>query len=71
MRERVAVLATVIIKPSSLKIPVDRQQNFNPGHDYRLLREVEVKVPWENVFTGAGVHQCWSLFKQHLLRAHE
>lgn len=40
-------------KPSSLKISVDSeekcQQNFNPGHDFRLLRELEGKVPWENV----------------------
>lgn len=70
-----AVLATVITNPSSLKISVDseqkHQQNFNPGHDFRLLREVEGKVPWEKVFTGTAVHQCWSLFKHHLLRAQE
>lgn len=29
------------------------------------------KVLWENVFAGAGVHQCWSLFKHHLPRAQQ
>ncbi|NXX31359.1 RTJK polymerase, partial [Nicator chloris] len=29
------------------------------------------KVPWENVFVGAGVHQCSSLFKHQLLRSQE
>lgn len=26
--------------------------------DYRLLREVVFKAPWENVFEDAGFYQC-------------
>jgi len=37
--------------------------------DSRLLRELVRKVPLEIHFECTGVHQCWSLFKYHLLRA--
>ena len=36
--------------------------------DFRLLRELVNKVPWET-FESIGVCCCWSLFKYHLLRA--
>ncbi|GAB0203307.1 hypothetical protein GRJ2_002796300 [Grus japonensis] len=39
--------------------------------DFRLLRELVSQVPWETALEGIGVHQCWSLFKGHLLRAQE
>ncbi|XP_052628596.1 uncharacterized protein LOC128134646 [Harpia harpyja] len=39
--------------------------------DFRLLRGLVSKVPWESAFEGIGVHECWSLFKSHLLRAQE
>ncbi|GAB0207904.1 mitochondrial enolase superfamily member 1 [Grus japonensis] len=39
--------------------------------DFRLLRELVSQVPWETALEGIGVHQCWSLFKVHLLRAQE
>ena len=39
--------------------------------DFRLLKELVSKVPWESAFEGIGVHECWSLFKSHLLRAQE
>lgn len=29
------------------------------------------EVSWETVSEGTGVHQCWSLFKHHLLKAQE
>lgn len=38
---------------------------------FRLLRQLLSKVPGENVFEGTGVHQCWALWKHHLLRAQE
>lgn len=37
----------------------------------RLLRVLVNKVPWEITIEGAEVHQCWSLFKQHCLRAQD
>ena len=39
--------------------------------DFGLLRELVSQVPWETALEGIGVHQCWSLFKGHLLRAQE
>lgn len=54
---------------------------FNPGFessrfssldmgiaDFRLPRELVSTVPWDFAFEDIGVHQCWSLFKYHLLR---
>lgn len=38
--------------------------------DFRLVRKLLSKVPWENTFEGAEV-QCWSLFKHNLLKAQE
>ncbi|NWR10737.1 ARMC3 protein, partial [Paradoxornis webbianus] len=34
-------------------------------------KELVTNIPMENIFAGAVVHQCWSLFKHHLLRAQE
>ncbi|GAB0203247.1 hypothetical protein GRJ2_002790300 [Grus japonensis] len=31
--------------------------------DFRLLKELVSKVPWESAFEGIGVHECWSLVK--------
>ena len=53
-------------KPASKTSTLDMRRA-----DFRLLRELLSKVPWEKAFEGAGVHQCWSLFKYHLLRAQE
>ena len=39
--------------------------------DFRLLRELLSKVPWEKAFEGAGVHQYWLLFKYCLQRVQE
>ncbi|GAB0176455.1 mitochondrial enolase superfamily member 1 [Grus japonensis] len=39
--------------------------------DFRLLRELVSQVPWETALEGTEVHQCWSLFKGHLLRTQE
>lgn len=39
--------------------------------DLRLLRELLNDVLWENAFKGAGIHQCWPLFKPHILKAQE
>ena len=39
--------------------------------DFRLLRELASKVPWESAFEGSGVHQCWSDFKHCLLKAQD
>lgn len=36
--------------------------------EFRLLGELVGDAPWETVFEGTGVHQCWPLFKYHLLR---
>ncbi|KAF1676790.1 hypothetical protein FQV07_0001317, partial [Pygoscelis papua] len=38
---------------------------------FGLLKELVSKVSWESAFEGTGVHECWSLFKSHLLRAQE
>lgn len=40
-------------------------------YHFRLLRELVSKVPWKSTFEGFEVHQCWSLFKYHFLRAQE
>lgn len=37
----------------------------------RLLRVLVSKMLWETTIEGAEVHQCWSVFKHHLLRAQE
>ena len=37
--------------------------------DFRLLRELVSKVPWETAFEG--IYQCWSVFKHCLLRAQD
>ena len=39
--------------------------------DFGLLKKLVSKVPWESAFEGIGVHECWSLFKSHLLRVQE
>ncbi|KAJ7414765.1 rna-directed dna polymerase from mobile element jockey-like [Willisornis vidua] len=65
-------------KVIEFEISVDRRKSASETStllmrraDFRLLRELVNKIPWENVFAGAGVHQCWSLFKHHLLKAQE
>ena len=47
-------------KPSTLDVG---------GAEFRLLKELVSKVPWESAFEGIWVHKSWSLFKSHLLRA--
>lgn len=39
--------------------------------DFRLLRKIVSKVPSETAFEGIGVHQCWSVLKQCLLKAQD
>jgi len=39
--------------------------------DFGLLKELASKVPWESVLKVLGFHDCWSLFKSHLLRPQE
>ena len=39
--------------------------------DFRLLQEPVSKVPCESPFEGVGGHECWSLFKIHLLKVQE
>lgn len=47
-------------------------RNFHPRKaGFRLHRELVNKLSWENAFEGAGVHQCWLLFKDPILRAQE
>lgn len=29
------------------------------------------RVPWDSAVEGSGVHECWSVFKKHLLEAQE
>jgi len=42
-----------------------KKANFN------LFRGLVNSVPWESAFEGLGVHECWSVFKNHLLKAQE
>ena len=37
----------------------------------KLFRELLSRVPLESAFEGLGVHECWSVFKNHLLKAQE
>ena len=39
--------------------------------DFRLLRELVSKIPWETAFEGIQGQECWSFFKYYLLRAWE
>ena len=39
--------------------------------DFRLLKELVCKVPWETAFERIGVYECCSLFKNNFLRAEE
>ncbi|GAB0208399.1 mitochondrial enolase superfamily member 1 [Grus japonensis] len=39
--------------------------------NFKLFRELFSRVPWESAFEGLGVHECWSVFKNHLLEAQE
>ena len=39
--------------------------------NFKLLGELLSSVPWESAFEGLGVHECWSVFKNHLLKAQE
>ena len=38
---------------------------------FRSLWQLLSKVPWGKYFEGAGVHQHWLLFNDHLLKAQE
>lgn len=65
-------------KAIEFKISLDRRKNAStistPGiirADFGLIREVVSKVSWDNVFEGAQIHKCWSLFKHLLLQAQE
>ena len=37
----------------------------------KLFRELFNRVAWESACEGLGVHECWSVFKNHLLEAQE
>ncbi|KAJ7413913.1 hypothetical protein BTVI_42070 [Pitangus sulphuratus] len=57
-------------KEIEFKMSVDRRKSASKTstldmrrEDFRLFKELVSKVPLENVFAEAGVHQCWSLFK--------
>jgi len=34
----------------------------------KLFRKLLSNVPWESAFEGLVVHDCWSIFKNHLLK---
>lgn len=38
---------------------------------FKLLREILSSIPWESAFGGLGVHKCWLVYKNHLLKALE
>lgn len=65
----VADLATVIIKELCLKTggmqkTVSRATSMAFGRaDFRLLKKLVSKAPWELVFRGIGVHECWSVLR--------
>ena len=33
--------------------------------DFGLLKDLVSQIPWESVFEGIEVRECWSLFKSH------
>lgn len=73
-----AILAMVTTKQWSLKFWFCRRESANKTSvlyvrraDFMLIRKLVSKVAWENTFEGTEVHQCWSLFKQHPLKAQE
>lgn len=37
--------------------------------NFKLLRELFSSVPRESAFEGSGVHECWSVLKNHLLKS--
>lgn len=39
---------------------------------FELLREIvcSLGIPWELALEGLKIHEKWSLFKKHLLKAH-
>ena len=39
--------------------------------NFKLFRKLVSSIPWESAFEGLGVHECWSVFKNHLLEAQE
>ena len=55
MRKKVSIIATVDIKRANLK----------------LHRELLRSVPWEATFEDLGLHESWSVLKNHLLKAQE
>lgn len=40
-------------------------RNFKKAN-FRLFREVLSRIPQESAFEGLGVHECCSVFKNHL-----
>lgn len=60
------------------KISVDSRKSANKTSTldvkrayFKILREVVGEVPLGNAFSGAGLHQSWTRFKYHRLRAQE
>ncbi|KFO59554.1 hypothetical protein N302_13641, partial [Corvus brachyrhynchos] len=39
--------------------------------NFKLFRELLSSAPWESAFEGLGIHEYWSVFKNHLLEAQE
>ncbi|KFR10440.1 hypothetical protein N306_01960, partial [Opisthocomus hoazin] len=39
--------------------------------DFALFKELLGGIPWARALKGRGVHECWSLFKQHFFHAQE
>jgi len=35
--------------------------------EFALFKELLGGIPWARALEGRGVHECWSLFKQHFL----
>lgn len=55
MRKKASRVATLDFKRANLK----------------LLSELGSTVPLESDFEGLGIHECWSVFKNHILEAQE
>lgn len=78
-----SVLALVIVKWLSLELLLSWGKKWNLGDQSRidapnfkkanlkLFREVLSRVRQEFAFGGCGVHERWSVFKNHLLEGQE
>lgn len=49
------------------KISVDRRRSASKTSaleirraDFWVLRQLRTKVPWENIFAGIVIYQCWA-----------